>query len=156
MDLFTATLEGEDCCSAHFTGQKTELSPRTSLFLKARPLRRARVEPRLAPCPAPLGAKLSCGVLLTRSAVSDSLRPRGLKPSGLLCPWDSPGKSTGVGCHALLQGIFPTQELNPGLVRCRQILYHLSHQVSCHRKGQTMGGVVVLNAALRFVAFLAR
>ena len=33
----------------------------------------------------------------------------------LLCPWDSPGKNTGVGCHALLQGIFPTQGWNPGL-----------------------------------------
>ena len=43
---------------------------------------------------------------------------------------DSPGKNTGVGCHALLQGIFPTQGLNPGLPHCRQILYHLSHQGS--------------------------
>ena len=37
------------------------------------------------------------------------------KPAGLLCPWDSPGKDTGVGCHALLQGIFPTQGSNPSL-----------------------------------------
>ena len=43
---------------------------------------------------------------------------------------DSPDKKTRVGCHALLQGIFPTQELNPGLPHCRQILYHLSHQGS--------------------------
>ena len=48
----------------------------------------------------------------------------------LLCPWDSPGKSTGEGCHALLQGIFPTQGWNPGLPRCRRILYCLSHQES--------------------------
>ena len=41
---------------------------------------------------------------------------------------DSPGKNTGVGCHALLQRIFPTQGLNPGLPHCRQILYHLNHQ----------------------------
>ena len=41
--------------------------------------------------------------------------------------WDSPGKSTGVGCHAPLQGIFPTQGLNPGLPHCWQSLYHLSH-----------------------------
>ena len=41
------------------------------------------------------------------------------------CPWDSPGKNTGVGCHALLQGIFLTWGLNPGLPHCRQILYHL-------------------------------
>ena len=41
---------------------------------------------------------------------------------------DSPGKNTGVGCHALLQGIFPTQGSKPGILHCRQILYHLSHQ----------------------------
>ena len=43
---------------------------------------------------------------------------------------DSPSKNTGVGCHALLQGIFPTQGLNPGLLHCKQILYCLSHQGS--------------------------
>ena len=41
---------------------------------------------------------------------------------------DSPGKNTGVGCHALLQGIFSTQRKNLGLLHCRQILYQLSHQ----------------------------
>ena len=39
-------------------------------------------------------------------------RPNGLWPARLLCPWDYPDKNTGVGCHLLLQGIFPTQELN--------------------------------------------
>ena len=48
----------------------------------------------------------------------------------LLCPWDSPGKNTGVGCHSLFQGIFLTQGSNPGLPHCRQILYHKSHQGS--------------------------
>ena len=43
---------------------------------------------------------------------------------------DSPGKNTGLGSHSLLQGIFLTQEWNPGLPHCRQILYHLSHQGS--------------------------
>ena len=43
---------------------------------------------------------------------------------------DSPSKNTAVGCHALLQGTVPTQELNPGLPRCRHILYCLSHQGS--------------------------
>ena len=47
-----------------------------------------------------------------------------------LLPWDFPGKSTGVGCHFLLQRIFPIQGLNPGLPHYRQTLYHLSHQVS--------------------------
>ena len=46
------------------------------------------------------------------------------------CPWDSRGENSGVGCHFLLQGIFPTRGLNPGLLRCRQILYRLNHQAS--------------------------
>ena len=50
----------------------------------------------------------------------DSLRPCGLYPTRLLCPWDSPGKNSGVGCHFLLQGNFPTQGLNPGLPHWRQ------------------------------------
>jgi len=45
-----------------------------------------------------------------------------------LCPWNSSGKNTGVGCHSLLQGIFPTQGLNPSLLHCRQISYPMSHQ----------------------------
>ena len=63
----------------------------------------------------------------TCSVVSNSLRPRGLLPIRLLCPWDSPGKNTGVVSRALLQGIFPTQGLNPHLLdlwHCRWILYH--------------------------------
>ena len=51
-------------------------------------------------------------------------------PTRILCPWDFPGKSTGVGCHFLLQEIFLTQESNPGFPHCRQMLYHLSHQGS--------------------------
>ena len=51
-------------------------------------------------------------------------------PPGSSAHGDSPGKNTGVGCHALLQGIFPIQGLNPGLLHCRQILSHLSHQGS--------------------------
>ena len=43
------------------------------------------------------------------SVVSDSLQPHGLQPTRLLCPWDSPCKDTGEGCHSLLQGIFSAQ-----------------------------------------------
>ena len=46
------------------------------------------------------------------SNMSDSLQARGLGPARLLCPWDYPSNNTGVGCHFLLQGIFPTQESN--------------------------------------------
>ena len=55
------------------------------------------------------------------------LQPHGLQPARLLCPWDFPSQNTGVGCHFLLQGIFPTQRLNPGLLHCRQIFYCLIH-----------------------------
>ena len=48
----------------------------------------------------------------------------------LYSPWNSPGQNTGVGSLSLLQGIFPTQGLSPGLPHCRQILYQLSHQGS--------------------------
>ena len=68
--------------------------------------------------------------VVSRSVMSSSLWSHGLQPTRLLCPWDSSGKSTGVGCHALLQGIFPTQGLNLCFLHCRQILYCLSHQVS--------------------------
>ena len=62
------------------------------------------------------------------SVMSDSWPPHEL---WFLCPWDSPGKSTGVRCHFLLQGIFLTQGLNPGLPHRRPMLYHLSHHKSC-------------------------
>ena len=67
---------------------------------------------------------------VSHSVMPDSLRPHGLQPTRLLCPWDFPGKDTGVGCHFLLQGIFPTQGLNPGLLHHRQILYRLSYKGS--------------------------
>ena len=49
-----------------------------------------------------------------------------LFPIGLFCPWDTPGQITGVGCHSLFQGIFPTQGLNSCLQTCRQILWATS------------------------------
>ena len=49
---------------------------------------------------------------LVNSVESDSLQPHGLLSARLLCPWDFPGKNTGVGCRVLLQGIFLTQRWN--------------------------------------------
>ena len=60
--------------------------------------------------------------MLSLSVMSNYLQPHGLWPTRLLCPWDSPGKNTAVGCHALLQGILPTQGSNPGVPHCRRIL----------------------------------
>ena len=61
----------------------------------------------------------------SHSVVSDSLRPH-----RLYSPWSSPGQNTGVGSLSLLQGIFPTQGLKPGLLHCGWILYQLSHKGS--------------------------
>ena len=60
------------------------------------------------------------------SVMSDSLQFYGLQPARIFCSWDSPNKNS-VGCHALLQGIFPIQGLNPRLLHCRWIPYPLSH-----------------------------
>ena len=65
----------------------------------------------------------------SHSVVSDSLWPH-----GLYSPWNSPGQNTGVGSLFLLQGIFPTQGSNPGILHCRQILYQLSHRRSPESK----------------------
>ena len=59
-------------------------------------------------------------------------------PPGSFIHGDSPGKNTGVGCHAFLQGIFPTQELNWGLLHCRRILYQLSSWGSPPNKLHTL------------------
>ena len=59
------------------------------------------------------------------SVVSDSLWPH-----GLYCPWNFPGQNTGVDSLSLLQWIFPTQGMNPGLLHCRWILYQLNQKGS--------------------------
>ena len=66
--------------------------------------------------------------------MSDSLRPH-----GLYSPWNSPGQNTRVDSLSLLQGIFPTQGLNPGLLHCRQTLHQLSHRGSPTGRYQSLG-----------------
>ena len=69
-------------------------------------------------------------VLVTQSCLT-LCNPMNCSLPGSSVHGDSPGKNTGVGCHVLFsRGIFPTQESNPGLPHCRQILYCLSHQGS--------------------------
>ena len=67
---------------------------------------------------------------LVKWSESHSVMFNSLQPHGLYRPWNSPGQNTGVGSLSLLQGIFPTQGLNPGLLHCRRILYQLSHKGS--------------------------
>ena len=74
--------------------------------------------------------KKMCVWVLVASFLLSSVRPYGLQPARLLCPWHSRGTSTGVGFHTPLQVIFPTQGSNLGLLQCKQILSHLSHQGS--------------------------
>ena len=75
-------------------------------------------EVSLPVAPPGLFVKILCSCLV----MSDSLQPYGLQLTRLLCPWDFPGKKTGVGCHFLLQGFFPNRGLNSGLLHCRHIL----------------------------------
>ena len=79
-----------------------------------------------------------------------------LQPHGLYSPWNSPGQNTGVGSLSLLQGIFPTQESNQGLLHCRWMLYQLSYQGSpvliilgtSHKQNQA-----VLSFCVWFISF---
>ena len=70
------------------------------------------------------------------SVLSDSLQPHGLYPTRLLCPWNSPGKNTGVGSHSLTPGDLPNPGIEPrdrtqlSCLHCKQILYCLSRQGS--------------------------
>ena len=76
--------------------------------------------------PFPTNKKL-CLVTQSSPTLCD---PIDCSPPGSSVDRNSPGKNSGVGCHALLQGIFPTQGSNPGLRHCKWILHHLSHQGS--------------------------
>ena len=71
-----------------------------------------------------------CAVLCLVTQSCSTLWLPGLQYASSSVHGDSPGSSAGVGCHALLQQVFPTQGLNPGLPHCRQILYQLSHHGS--------------------------
>ena len=89
-------------------------------------------------CPWFLSSKTYCwmwyvlfGVLCWVTQSCRTLfNPMDCSPPGSPVHGDSPGKNTWVGCHALLQGIFPTQGSNAGLPHCGQILYQLSHEGS--------------------------
>ena len=72
--------------------------------------------------------RVSCSVM------PNSLQSHGLQRTRLLYPWDFPGKDIGVFCHFLLQGIFPTQGSNLGLLHCRETLYRLSCMVLAQKQ----------------------
>ena len=64
---------------------------------------------------------------------------------------DSPGKNTGVGCHVLLQGIFPTQELNRGLLQCKQILHSLAAREAFSRLSPAINFSLLQTPIFQFV-----
>ena len=72
----------------------------------------------------------SAVLCLVAQSYSTLCDPMDCSPPGSSVHEDSPGKNTGVGCHALLWRIFPSEGLNPGLLHCRGIFYPLSHQGS--------------------------
>ena len=65
-----------------------------------------------------------CALCLVAQSCPTLCDPLNYRPPGSFVHGDSPGKNTGAGCHALLQGIFPTQGSNSHLLHCRQIVYH--------------------------------
>ena len=81
-------------------------------------------------CTHTICIQIRCAVLCLVAQSCPTLRLHGLSPPGYSVHGDSPGKNTGVGCLALLQRIFPTQESNSGLLHCRWVLYCLKHQGS--------------------------
>ena len=86
----------------------------------------ASMPPRYPAGPTACLALLCAG----RSVVSDSLPPHGRQPTRFLCPWDSPGKNTGAGCHFLLQRIFRTQGSNLRLLRL--LRWQVDSLLLCH------------------------
>ena len=97
------------------------------------------------------GQKRPCALSLQ---LYPTLQRYGPQPPRILCPWDSPVRNTGVGCHVLLQGVFLTQGLNLrllSLLHCRQVLYPQSH-LGSSRSGQlikTSGHRKVLSSWIR-------
>ena len=86
------------------------------------------IEPESLMSPA-LAGRFFISSTTWEAHLSDRLvAPDSLQPHGLCSPWNSPGQNTGMGSLSLLQGIFPTQESNPGVLHRRQILYQLCHQ----------------------------
>ena len=106
-----------------------------------------RMECRDAKIPSPLPTLASA--LSSSSQAHSSLKGQKVKvpPGYSVCPWNSPGKNTGVGSHSLLLRIFPTQGSNPGLPH-RQILYRLSHLPDRRQLFQLNWNPVLSNMAL--------
>ena len=100
----------------------------------------------------------ACNMCVSHSVMSNSLRPHGLQLTRVLCPWNSPGKNTGLRCHSLLQGNFPTQGSNLGLLHCRQkslpsqppgVPYPIPKNYSLFIQNSNFGGKQAMTKSLR-------
>ena len=102
----------------------------------------------------------ACAVTPLCPALFDSMDC--MLPTRLLCPWDSPGKNTGVSCLFLLQGIFLTQGLNLHLLHCRQILNRWAlmvlnmNSMSLKAKHQIYNGAMQWNTKIIWISALMK
>ena len=86
--------------------------------------------------PTPASHCCCCCCCQVTSVMSDSVQPHGLQPTRLLCPWDSPGKNTGVGCHFLLQCMKVKSESEVA-----QSCLTLSDLMDCSLQGSSVHGI---------------
>ena len=93
--------------------------------------------PCSVPCSPTLGRELSSGK--DHESESHPVMSNCLWPHRLYSPWNSPGQNTGVSSLSLLQGIFPTQGLNPGLPHCRWIFFFFFLPTEPQRKPKNTG-----------------
>ena len=127
-----------DSCSTHFTLTWSSCSFQlllTQSILAGVPGSTCSQLVGISCFPSPCRLKLESTLILSKWSEVAQLCPTLVDPMDSSLhqappPWDFQGKNTGVGCHLLFQGIFPTQGSNPGLLHWRQMLYCLSHQGS--------------------------
>ena len=116
-DLFDGSVDKESACNAGDTGEEASSILGSGISPGGGHVNRKshRVWNHWATKRSTAPVTCSGHACFVASIVFDTLWPHGLQPTRLLCPWDSPGKNNGVGCHILLQGNLLTQELNPQL-----------------------------------------
>ena len=89
---------------------------RTTIFALLVSVSLCNVTLKFLPSRSPFESDLASWLTKDSQCSVTLVMSNSLQPTRLLCPWNFPGKNTGVGCHFLLQGIFPTQRLNPRLL----------------------------------------
>ena len=109
----------------------------------------AKITQTLEQIPTTLIRVTSARTACLCSAMSDSFTTPWTVAARLLCPWDFPGKNTGVGCHFLLQGIFPTQGSSQSLLHWQADSLPLSHQGALHRVSTSIKQMEILSHKIK-------